>query len=133
MAAQANLTLNDGQASPVPQTFSARGVKVNTALYRNVSSGIAIGQPQLTLSVEETKVATKVTTIILLPTLEVISGADGGYTPVPKVAYSHYSKCEDVMPNRGTLAERKNLRAFRANLGDHAVYMAAVQDNEAVW
>lgn len=133
MANQANLVLNDGLATPVARTFTAAGVKGDIATYRDRTNGTPIGQPWVTLSVVEGKGATKVTSVINLPTLEVISGSDGGYTPAPKVAYAHYSKCEDVLPNRGTRQERLNLRAFRANLGDHAVYTSALADLEAVW
>lgn len=133
MAAQANLVLNNGEAAPVAKTFSAKGVKGDIARYLDTTTGIAIGMPMISIGVQETKVATKVTTIISLPTLETISGSDGGYTPSPKVAYSLFSKTEDVLPNRSTLAQRKDLRAFRANLGDHAVYLSAVNDLESVW
>lgn len=133
MAVQANLTINDGQAAPVATTFNAQGVKGDVATYRDMSSTIAIGRREITLSLTESKASTKVESRILLPVMEVISGSDAGYTPAPKVAYSLLSKCEDVIPNRATQAQRKDLRAFRWNFSNHAVYTSAVNDLEPVW
>jgi hypothetical protein len=133
MAVQANLTINDGQGTPAAVTFNAMGVKGPIATYRDMSTTIAIGRREITLSLTETKSTTKVETRILVPVMEVISGSDGGYTPAPKVAYSLLSKCEDIIPNRATQAQRSDLRAFRWNLSNHAVYTSAVKDLEPVW
>jgi len=133
MAVQANLTINDGQASPAAVTFSAQGVKGDIATYRDMSTTIAIGRREITMSLTENKNSTKIESRILTPVMEVISGSDGGYTPAPKVAYSLLSKCEDVIPNRATQAQRKDLRAFRWNFSNHAVYTSAVNDLEPVW
>lgn len=133
MAVQANLTINDGQATPVAVTFNAQGVKGDVATYRDMSSTIAIGRREITLALTENRNSMKIDSRILLPVLEVISGSDGGYTPAPKVAYNLYSRCEDVIPNRATQAQRKDLRAFRWNLSNHAVYQSLVNDLEPVW
>jgi hypothetical protein len=66
----------------------------------------------------------------VVPVLEVISGADGGYTPSPKVAYSLIGKVEMVLPNRSTLQNRKDLQAFIKNLMAQAVITKVVEEYE---
>jgi len=138
MAAQANIVINDGQTTPVAKTFSASGIKAMSdggqlATYKDKALGIAIGFPVLTVMVRESAAKTDVEKRIMLPTLEVISGADGGYTPSPKVAYTVMSKEQFVLPARCTLQNRKDILAFSKNLNADAVMTAAVQNLEPVW
>lgn len=125
MSTQSNLVLNNGETTPVPKTFSARGATMELAKYLDISSGIAIGYPMVTISSANTgrgnDGAWRTEARILLPVLEVISGADGGYTPQPKVAYNLFCKMELVAPNRSTLQNRKDLFAFAKNLLQLAV------------
>lgn len=124
MSAQTNLVLNDGQTTPVAKTFSARGADLSLATWKDTSSGIAIGMPHITLSNKETDGSSGVFRVearVTIPVLEVISGDQGGYTPSPKVAYKMFGKVELVSPNRATLQNRKDLRAFVANLMAHSV------------
>lgn len=124
MSVQAAITINDGQTTPVAKTFSARGTQLGLASYRDVSSGVAIGQPVITISNRETggsNGAYRVEARITIPVLEAISGDAGGYTAVPKVAYNMFGKVEMIAPNRCSLQNRKDLKAFVANLMAHAV------------
>lgn len=138
MAAQGNLVLADGQATPVNKTFSANGVSFpkdggSVATWKDKSSGIAIGFPTITLGVRESSTKTDVDKRIMLPTLEVISGSDGGYTPSPKVAYTVMTREQFVLPNRSTLQNRKDILAFSKNLNADAVMTNAVANLEPVW
>lgn len=132
MAELANLTLDDGQSTPVTKTFSPRQAKP-IAIWKDLSSGIAIGAPTITLSVRETASSTRVEKRISLPVLETVSGSDGGYTPSPKVAYTLLSKEEFVLPNRSTYGQRKDLRAFSANFLADTVMVNAIDYLEAPW
>lgn len=119
MAAQADIVLNDGQATPVARTFSVRGATFDKALWKNISSGINVGMPEITIGVKETsgpqgKVV--VDARIKVPAMEVISGSDGGYTPSPKEAYSCWGVASFTLPNRSQLADRKDILAFLQNL-----------------
>lgn len=131
MAAQANLQLYDGQTTPVLKTFSARGADLGIARYLDVSSGIAIGLPTITLSNKSTSGSSgafRAEGRIVLPVLEAISGDAGGYTAVPKVAFNMFGKVEMVSPNRATAQNRKDLKAFVANLMAHAVMTSLFVD-----
>lgn len=124
MSAQSNLVLNDGQTTPVAKTFSARGADMQLAVWKDIASGISIGFPTVTLSNKERAGSNgtyRVEARISLPVLETISGDAGGYTPSPKVAYTMFGKVELVSPNRATVQNRKDLRAFIANLLGNAV------------
>lgn len=124
MSTQSNLVLNDGQATPVAKTFSARGADMQLAVWKDISSGISIGFPTVSISNKDTdgsSGAYRVEARITVPVLEVISGDAGGYTPSPKVAYRMFAKVELVSPNRATAQNRKDLRAFCANLLGNAL------------
>ena len=138
MAAQADLVLANGEASPVNKTFSVRGSAVQPdggvmATWKDITSGIQIGMPTVMLKVRESASKTDVEKRILKPTLEVVSGSDGGYTPSPKVAYTLFSKEQFTLPARSTTAERKDLLAFSKNLNSHAVMQNAVWNLEATY
>lgn len=124
MSAQTNLVLNDGQSTPVATTFSARGADMSLAAWKNITSGISIGFPAITISNRESKGSNgtyRVEARVTIPILEVISGDAGGYTPSPKVAYTMLGKVELISPNRATVQNRKDLRAFVSNLVANAL------------
>lgn len=118
MADQTDLVINDGQATPVAKTFSVRGADMSLAIWKDISGGIAIGTPTVTLSNKDSESQTgsyKTELRITVPVLETISGDAGGYAAVPKVAYKMFGKVELVAPNRATLQNRKDIFAFVAN------------------
>lgn len=119
MSVQANLVLNDGQSTPVAKTFSARGADMKSALWTDVSSGLRIGNPLITILNSEStgsNGAYRVVMRVKLPVLEVVSGDAGGYQAVPKVAFEMFGKVELTSPNRASLQNRKDLFAFVKNL-----------------
>lgn len=131
MSAQTSLVLNDGQATPVAKTFSARGADLGTAVWKDISGGISIGMPTIIMKYGEsdgTNGAYRTDLRVMIPVLEVISGSDGGYTPAPKIAYKMYGRLELVSPNRATLQNRKDLVAFCKNLLAHAVVTETLVD-----
>jgi len=124
MSSQANIVINDGQSTPVAKTFSARGADINLAVWKDVSGGISIGLPQITISNRESEGVNgsyRVEARVVLPVLETISGDAGGYTAVPKVAYKMFGKVELIAPNRSSLQNRKDIKAFVTNLLGHTV------------
>jgi hypothetical protein len=124
MSVQANLVLDDGQTTPVAKTFSPRGADLKLATWRDTTAGISIGMPVITLSNKESpgnNGAYRVEARVQIPVLETISGDAGGYIPAPRVAYTMFGKVELVAPQRSTVQNRKDLRAFVANLLAHAV------------
>lgn len=124
MSQQTNLQLYDGQSTPVLRTFSARGADLTLAKYIDITSGIGIGLPSITIGNKgSTRVdgAYRVEARITIPVLEALSGDANGYVAVPKVAFNMFGVVTLVAPNRCTLQNRKDLRAFLANLMGHAV------------
>lgn len=130
MAAIATLTLADGQVTPVNKTFTPMDCTSAMATWTDRSSGIAIGMPSVTLSETIGSESVKVLAKVQVPVLEVISGADGGYTPSPKVAYTMFGKLEFILPNRSTLQNRKDIQAFVKNFLAQAVVTKAVEEFE---
>lgn len=139
MAAQGNITLANGEASPVNVVFYANGVKAlkdgsTVAEHKSrEASGIGIAGKTLSLSVREAPTKVDVDRRITTPVLEVISGSDGGYTPKPKVAYNLFSREQFSLPARSSLAERKDLLAFCKNVNADAVMQNAVWNLEPIW
>lgn len=139
MSAQGNITLANGEASPVNVVFYANGVKAlkdgsTVAEHRSrETSGIGIAGKVISLSVRETPTKVDVDRRITTPVLEVISGSDGGYTPKPKVAYNLFSREQFSLPARSSLAERKDLLAFCKNINADAVMQNAVWNLEPIW
>lgn len=130
MAAIANLVLADGQNTPVNKTFVPMDANSGLATWTDRSGGISIGMPVVTMSVTMGAEVNKIKAKVALPVLEVISGADGGYTPSPKVAYTCSATVDFNFPNRATLQNRKDIRAFIRNMMSDAIVQKAVEEFE---
>jgi len=131
MPTQSNVVLNDGQATPVAHTFSARGASPSLATYLDMANGTQVGLGKITLANKATPGAGgswKTEARITIPVMEAISGSVGGYDPAPKVAFELFAKLEIVCPNRATLAQRKDILAYAKNLAAHASVSALVVD-----
>lgn len=133
MASIANVVLNDGQTTPVAKTFSPTDATTAQAIWHDRTGGIDIGFPQMTMSLKKLKSVNQVQVEFSIPTLEVISGAVGGYTPSPKVAYTTAAKLVFLLPVRSTLQERKNIEAFAKNALSNAFVTSAIESLERVY
>lgn len=131
MSAIANLTLADGQASPVNHTFTAKGVRNGIAKWKDQVGAVEAGMPVATFSLRESTSSspmTKVTMKIRLPVLE----TDPSFI-VPTVAYENFVNIEFATHQRCTLAERKDLLAFAKNLLATTPMGDSVKDGETIW
>lgn len=146
MPALAAITINDGQATPVAHTFNPSGPDKNGVNYLyDRSGGIAIGFPAISIDLREPKpvpagaasVANRVyraTVKVVLPVLEVTSASTGtGIQPAPTKAYDLIARSEFVLPERSTLANRKDILAFVKNLLATATVTSLVQDLESIY
>lgn len=120
MAAIANIVINDGQATPVAHTFYPQASDPD-AVYRESLSGIAlIGNGTLKATVKLSAAAeglNRVRLVLALPALETVTAQNSaGYTAAPKVAYTNTVSMDFILPNRGTAAQRKDLRVLASNL-----------------
>lgn len=138
MAAIATISLNDGQATPVAHSFvPAPDLISNLPRWEDKSGGIALGYPYITLGMRRPNKASrayKLSTKVVTPVLEVTSPSTAtGIQPAPTLAYNLMAVTDIVLPERSTLAQRKDLLAFYRNFHANAVVTSAVQDFEAVW
>lgn len=141
MTAFANITINDGAASPVARTFSARSIADGIAKWQETTGGIAVGFPTITASLREPlknqKNGARVyrgTLKITYPVLEVVNASTyNGITPAPTKAYDCVMNVDFTFPERSTQQDRKHARAFLANALAQADLKALIEDLSMVY
>lgn len=145
MPALAALTINDGLATPVAHTFGPYRIdEKQVVTWFDRISGVGIGFNRLTFSIRapnggisagsssdaKTRVYKAVLTIDV-PKLESTSAATGtGIAPAPTVAYVHAVRLEFLLPERGALADRKDLIAYVKNALSNASVNTALETLE---
>lgn len=139
MTAIAALTLNDGAAAPVAHTFNPVNIdQAGVARWADRSGGIALGFPVVSFAMRNPTKASrsfKITAKVVTPVLEITSPSTGtGIQPAPTKAYDLIANVEFVLPERSTLAERKNVLAYLKNyLANATVITAAIENFESVY
>lgn len=133
MGAISNIVINDGQATPVAKTFSPTDASTAIAVWHDRTNGIDIGFPGITTSLKKQGVVNRFTIKVSVPTLEVISGSDGGYTPAPRVAYTTQANLEFLLPVRSTLQDRKNIEAYVKNVLSNLHITSAIEQLERTY
>lgn len=135
MPAIANIVINDGQTTPVAHTFSPAKSTSDYSMYEDRVSGTYIGFGRFHLTMVrpkgESKVANrsiKVVVGIEIPVLETLGNSDAGIIPPPTVAHKPMVKVEFTLPERATLQQRKDLRAYMMNALANAVLIDAVDN-----
>lgn len=126
MGTIANIVLADGQSTPVNHTFSPVHVRDGVAYYADRVSGIQVGYPtiktQLTDPTGKARL-NKVMVKIDLPVLEQTApSTSSGIQPAPMKAYSLAADLVVMLPERSTLAERRDLLAFLRGLVAGSVF-----------
>lgn len=138
MSAIAALTLNDGATTPVAHTFNPVSIdSVGVAKWADRVGGIALGFPMVSFALRspsKTSRNYKLTAKVWTPILEVTSPSTAtGIQPAPTKAYDILATIEIVLPERSTVAERKNLIAYLKNFLANAVITSAVENLETVY
>lgn len=138
MTAIATLSLADGQAAPVTHTFNPVNIdSAGVAKWADRIGGIALGFPVVSSSLKmpsKTSRNYRLSLKIVTPVLEVTSPSTAsGIQPAPTKAYDLIGTMEFVLPERSTLAERKNLKAYMVNLLAHSVVTTAIENFETVY
>lgn len=118
MSAIAAITIADGKGSPVNHTYNPI-LSGLTAQFRTADGALPlIGQE--TITIRQKVVNPQVQSVVInldLPALETATGANSsGYTASPKVAYTNRVSVTFMLPNRGTAAQRTDLRVLLKNL-----------------
>lgn len=138
MAAIASMTLADGQATAVNHTFAPVNIDAaGVAKWADRVGGIALGYPIATLMLRQPSKASrnyKVTIKVVTPVLELTAPSTAtGIQPAPTKAYDLIGTTEFILPERSSLAERKNLSAFLKNLLSHVNVTNAIENFESVY
>lgn len=142
MAIRANISINDGQATPVSHTFNPNSGDGNVPgssiiSFEDRSGGVMVGFPVLQITVRKPTRQlrnTKVSLMIKRPVLEVVSNSTvSGIAPAPTPAYDVVFKGDFTLPERSDLASRKDILAYARNALAHAVMTSAIQDLDAPW
>lgn len=137
MPAFTALTINDGLATPVAHTFAQKTLIGTEATYVDRSSGITVGYPTVVVnSMPPTKTSrlSKVRMKVVLPVLEVVNASTyNGITPAPTKAYDLTFDAMFFLPERCTLAQRKDILAYAKNLLANALTTALVETQETIY
>ncbi len=137
MAAIATVALQDGQTTPVSHNFDPVNIVAEVAKWSDRSGGIALGMPAISFSVRnptKSSRAYKVTAKVVTPILEVTSPSTStGIQPAPTKAYDLLANIEFVLPERSTLAQRKDILAYVKSFLANAVVTNAVNNFETVY
>lgn len=135
MGAIANLSLLDGQATPVAKVFTPTKASDDIAKWSDKSSGRYIGLPTVTISSRIPMPKSplfKVNFEIVLPVLETITNANAnGYSAPPQVAYEVKAVGTFICPDRSAVQERKDIAAFASNLFKDAQFLKLITDFES--
>jgi hypothetical protein len=138
MPAIANVSINDGLATPVAHVFAPAKTQSDYALLEDRVAGVYIGYNKLTMTLArptgDSKSANrnlKLTMRIETPKMEVVSNNTiSGIAPAPTVSYRPWAELTFVFPERCSLQDRKDLQAFVKNLLANSFATAAVETYE---
>lgn len=136
MPAISNITLADGQTTPVNHTFAVKGIVGRMATFEDRVAGVAVGYKPLTISTTEsaTSVYRRIRMKIVDPVLEAVSGVNSqGYTPAAKEAFNNYVNIEFVIHERANSQNKKDLLAYAKNLLATALATSIIVDGEELY
>lgn len=137
MPALAVVNLTDAAATPVVHAFTPQSLTGNMAQYADLSGGIAVGYPKLTITVippSKTSRLNKVRMKLVLPVLETISNSTfSGIAPAPTRAYDMTAEGLFFCPERSTLQNRKDIRAMFLDLIGEALTTSLIETQEALY
>lgn len=134
MSAIASLTLADGLTSPANHTFTPVRPQQNTdfAEWRELNADNVPASRRVLLRVKAGANASTVTMRIMDPVATVVD-SNCCNDERPMISYTTLAVLEFSLPNKGTLANRKDILAYAKNLLASAPVVSAVQNLETVW
>lgn len=125
MSAISNITVFDGQATPVTHTLIGESVSRDaktqtvTAVWKESLAGVP-DYAQVRLKLQATKLpsgVTKVQARVSVPVMESVSGQNAaGYTAAPKVAFEDAAEFTFYASPRSVIAGRRSARQILTNL-----------------
>lgn len=137
MPAFANIVINDGAGTPVAHTFGPAALEGLKSSFADRAGGITVGFPTIEITSwlpGKGSHLHKVRAKVVLPVLEVSSSDTyAGIAPAPTKAYDMTAVLEFYLPERSTLQNRKDIRAFASNLCANAIITSLVETQETVY
>ena len=133
MPAFGNVTVNDGESTPVAHTFSPVKIDGDIATYADRSGGVPTGYITYTASNRDPVAGSALNRERFVLTLPVV--ADGSDPSVPAGTILRSLSCDltVLIPASSTLQERKNVWAMFKNWAASSVMTSIVQDLEHVY
>lgn len=134
-----NIVLADALATPVNHTFVPIGRDKNGVFwFEDQSQANAIGFWRISVELKRPEIANghassegrsyRARVTLNEPILETVSNSTvSGIQPAPTLSYTSRGFTEYVMPERGSLQNRKDLRKMMANLQNDAQIIAVVE------
>lgn len=130
----AAISINDGQATPVPHVFNPIATMPSPLYKRNGVAVPVVGMEGLTINTKlakESNGVNKIDVELTLPVMEqATGGTSSGYVAPPGVAHVERFKGTFFFHQRSDKAGRKDLRVLAANLLLHAAMASAIDDLE---
>lgn len=145
MPAVANIVLADAQATPVNHTYIPLGPDSNGVWwFEDQSQSTPIGYWRLSIQLKRPgppaagqasniERVSRATLTMHQPVLETLGTNDAGITPAPTVSYIPRSKQEFILPERGTLQNRKDLRKMSASLLSDTLVIAVIESLQNIY
>jgi hypothetical protein len=145
MSAVANIVLADAQATPVNHTFIPLGPDTNGVWWfedQSASSPIGYNRISVLLTrpagpapgdASSNSRVSRVKIGMHTPKLETVANNSAGLTPPPTVAYIPRVNVEFILPERGNLQDRKDVRKFMANLLSETQVTAMVETLQNIY
>lgn len=129
MAQASNITINDGQATPVAKTFNPEAVTPSLSTFVERTAGIAAGFIRLSVSTlfsNGKRTTNRARFNVALPITAVVDGNT-------VVVRTLRANCDVILPDGCTDAERKDLYAYLYNGLNHTLIKGAVRDLDPLY
>lgn len=145
MAAAANIVLNDAQATPVAHTFVPLGPDENGVWwFEDQSAASPIGYNKISVSLSRPlsgaqgdsaeKRMARCKIVIHTPKLENVTNSTvSGISPAPTLSYVMRSTVEFILPEKGNLQDRKDIRKYLQFLLADTTVVNAVESLQNIW
>lgn len=140
MPAASNIVLPDALGTPVNHTFVPLGKDANNVYwFEDQSASSAIGYWKISVEVKRplpgapgaassSDRVSRVKLAIHEPQLETLGTNDNGLVPPATIAYIMRSSLEFILPERGSLQNRKDLRKMTAGLTNDAQITGIIEN-----
>jgi len=126
MPAIGNVSINDGESTPVAHVFTPVNTEGGKALLENRNTTVAAGSETLTVEVRRIPGSTTSDQVHLELTLPSVATVNG----VAQVVRSQKAKLSFYVSKQGSQQERKNQRVLLANALQNASIAAAIDNIE---